>query len=134
MVNIDVSYDGDLRCTATHGPSGASFHTDAPTDNHGRGEAFSPTDLIATGLGTCMVTIMGIYADQNDIDISGTTVDVEKEMDGPPRHISRLTVRIDVPRGFDERTEQALRNAAKGCPVAKSLGPDTDIDLTISFG
>jgi putative redox protein len=134
MVQIDVTYDGSLRCTATHGPSGKTLLTDAPTDNHGMGESFSPTDLVATGLGTCIVTIMGIYADKHDIDISGTTVRVAKEMDGPPRHISRLTVAVNVPRSFDERTQKALRNAARGCPVAQSLGPDTTIDLTIDFG
>ena len=134
MVQIDVTYDGSLRCSATHGPSGNTLLTDAPTDNHGLGETFSPTDLVATGLGTCVVTIMGIYADKHDIDISGTTVSVEKEMDGPPRHISHLSVQVRVPHSFDERTQKALRNVARGCPVAQSLGPDTTIDLSVDFG
>jgi putative redox protein len=134
MVHIDVSYEGELRCRATHEPSGTELLTDAPVDNHGRGESFSPTDLVATGLGTCIVTIMGIYADKHGLDLGDTTVSVDKEMDGPPRHISRLTVDVDVPRSFDEKTETALRTAARGCPVAKSLGADTTIDLTVSFG
>ena len=134
MVHIDVSYEGDLRCRATHGPSDTQLHTDAPEDNHGRGESFSPTDLVATGLGTCIVTIMGIYADNHGLDLGETTVSVDKEMDGPPRHISKLTVTVDVPHAFDDKTEAALRNAAEGCPVAQSLGPDTTIDLTVRFG
>ncbi|PEN11492.1 osmotically inducible protein OsmC [Longibacter salinarum] len=134
MVHIDVSYEGQLRCRATHEPSGNQLHTDAPVDNHGRGETFSPTDLVATGLGTCIVTIMGIYANKHDLDLGEMTVSIDKEMDGPPRHISKLTVTVDVPHAFDEKTERALRNAAEGCPVAKSLGPNTEIDLTIRFG
>jgi len=133
MVHIDVDYEGDLRCRATHGPSGVTLQTDAPEDNHGRGETFSPTDLVATGLGTCIVTIMGIYADTHDLDLRGTTVSVDKEMDGPPRHISRLTVAVDVPHAFDDATQNALRNAARGCPVAKSLGARTTIDPTMTF-
>src|ERR1039457_4271827 len=89
MVNIQVEYQGDLHCKATHGPSGAELSTDAPKDNQGRGESFSPTDLVATALGTCMLTIMGIMARTLNIDIVGTTATVEKEMTTtPPRMIA----------------------------------------------
>src|SRR5512146_333687 len=93
MVQVDVSYEGSLRCVARHGPSGATLTTDAPVDNMGRGAAFSPTDLVATALGTCMLTIMGIVAQRHNIDISGATVSVTKEMAAlPVRRIGRLTV------------------------------------------
>ena len=98
MVNIQIEYQGDLRCKATHGPSGSELSTDAPKDNQGRGESFSPTDLVATALGTCMLTIMGIAARTFNIDISGATATVEKEMTATlPRRIERLTVTIQVP-------------------------------------
>src|SRR5271169_1803564 len=98
MVNIQIEYQGDLHCKATHGPSGAELSTDAPRDNQGRGESFSPTDLVATALGTCMITVMGIAARKLNIDVSGVTATVEKEMTAaPPRRIERLTVRIHVP-------------------------------------
>lgn len=135
MVEIDIVYQGDLHCEAVHGPSGARLTTDAPKDNHGRGEAFTPTDLLATALGTCMVTIMGIYAKQHGVDLSGTRVHVVKEMaQEPVRRVGRLGVRIAVPRSFDERHRVGLERAAKACPVHASLHPDVKADVEIAWG
>src|SRR5579863_5927574 len=98
MVEINISYQGELRCAATHQPSGMQLITDAPKDNHGKGESFSPTDLVAAALGTCMLTIMGIAAQAMQIDLTGTKVTVRKEMAAKPmRRIASLAVTIDVP-------------------------------------
>jgi putative redox protein len=92
MVRIDIEYTGDLHCEARHAPSGMSLETDAPVDNQGRGQSFSPTDLVATALGTCMATIMGIVARKNGWDIEGTRMAVDKQMtSAPPRRIDRLS-------------------------------------------
>src|ERR1700761_1570931 len=99
MVAIQVEYQGDLHCKAVHGPSATELNTDAPKDNQGRGESFSPTDLVATALGTCMLTVMGIMARTLQIDIAGTTATVQKNMTAAPeRRIQSLTVRIHVPQ------------------------------------
>lgn len=126
MVEIDVVYQGELHCEATHGPSGSRIATDAPRDNEGKGEAFSPTDLVGAALGACMVTIMGIYARRSGIDLAGTRVRVVKEMTSQPvRRIARLGVTITVPtKGLDERHRRALEQAARTCPVHASLHPD----------
>src|SRR5271170_4056637 len=98
MVEIQIAYQGKLRCRATHVDSGKTIITDAPKDNMGNGESFSPTDLVATALGTCMLTIMGIVAQRMEIDLIGTTVVVTKEMSAtPPRRISRLAVTFNIP-------------------------------------
>jgi putative redox protein len=135
MVNIQIEYQGDLHCKATHGPSGAEIMTDAPKDNQGRGESFSPTDLVATALGTCMLTTMGIAARTLNINISGATATVEKEMTAaPPRRIARLTVKIHVPHSLSAIDEEKLIRAAHTCPVHKSLHPDTEIPIEFSWG
>jgi putative redox protein len=135
MVEIDITYQGDLHCEAVHGPSQAKVSTDAPRDNEGRGESFSPTDLVATALGSCMVTIMGIYARRNQIDLSGTKVRVVKEMvQQPVRRIGALRVTISVPRAVDDRHRRALEQAAKACPVHQSLHPDVKIPVEFSWG
>src|SRR2546430_6902827 len=97
MVKVTIEYQGELRCVATHEPSGRTLETDAPKDNEGRGESFSPTDLVATALGTCMATIMGIYARRKSIDLRGMKIEVTKEMTPPPRRIARLAVEIWLP-------------------------------------
>src|SRR5215207_6547097 len=108
-VQIDIVYQGELRCTATHGPSQQQLFTDAPVDNHGRGESFSPTDLVATALGACMLTIMGIFSQRHAIDLKGTTVSVQKEMtQTPPRRIARLTTEIHLPLPSDHPQREAL--------------------------
>src|SRR5947208_1120088 len=112
FVPIEVRYEGQLRTTATHGPSASSLITDAPVDNHGRGESFSPTDLVAAALGTCMATVMGIYAERHAIDLKGMRVGVKKEMvQTPVRRIGRLPVEIFVPLPLDPPTRAALERA-----------------------
>lgn len=132
MVQISVRYDGRLRCTAEHGPSKSTLVTDAPVDNHGRGEAFSPTDLVATALGTCMLTIMGIHAERHAIDLSGARATVEKVMSAAaPRRIARLVTRIELPLPPDHPHRGSLEAAAHACPVHKSLHPE--IDAPVEF-
>jgi len=132
MVRIDAVYQGTLRSEATHGPSGATLTTDAPADNHGRGESFSPTDLVATALGTCMITIMGILADRKGWDLVGTTVTVVKVMATEPvRRIARLPVTITLNRDFAAEDRKVLEAAAQTCPVHKSIHPD--IDAPVEF-
>lgn len=133
MVEISIAYQGNLRCKATHGPSGAEIITDAPKDNEGEGASFSPTDLVATALGACMMTIMGIVAKRDSIDLTGATVNVTKEMSPPPRRIARLTTVITVPTPLTETQQQKLRNAAMTCPVHKSLGAEVDMPVTFNW-
>jgi len=134
MVAIRVEYEGDLHCKAVHGPSGRELATDAPTDNQGRGESFSPTDLVATALGTCMLTVMGILARTLGIDISGATATVEKEMTAmPPRRIQRLTVKIHVPQAHSPENREKLERAVRTCPVHRSLHPDVDMPIEFSW-
>ena len=135
MVSIDFEYQGDLHCNAVHGPSGTALTTDAPKDNHGRGETFSPTDLVATALGSCMLTTMGILARTLNIDMAGATATVEKEMTStPPRRVQQLTVRIHVPHTVSPDNQTKLERAAHTCPVAKSLHSDVHIPTTFTWG
>ena len=130
MVNIDVRYEGGLHCHAIHGPSGRELSTDAPVDNQGRGQSFSPTDLVATALGTCMATIMGIVADRNGWNIDGTRMSIAKEMTAEgPRRIRRLAVVVDAPAGLDPAAQQALENAAHTCPVRLSILPAIEVPV-----
>ena len=122
MVSISVKYTGDLRCDAVHGPSDAKIATDAPTDNKGKGEAFSPTDLVATALATCMSTTMGIKAQELGVDLRGMTVSVQKEMSkDAPRRIIGLPSEVHIPLPKDSPHREALEQAALNCPVHKSL-------------
>ena len=133
-VEIEVSYLGQLRCEASHGPSGASLTTDAPTDNGGKGASFSPTDLVATALGTCVLTILGLAANRHGLDLTGTTVHVSKEMIADPlRRIRSLRTVVKVPKGaVDDRDLRAkLEQAARHCPVHQSLRQD--IEMPIEF-
>lgn len=135
MVEIDIEYEGDLHCRAKHGPSGAVIITDAPKDNQGKGEAFSPTDLLATSLGVCIVTTMGIWARNKGIDLKGTRVHVVKEMaTDPVRRVGRLGVTIDFPPGIAEEHRPVLRRVADTCPVHRSLSHDVRIDLELRWG
>ncbi|MBM4011600.1 MAG: OsmC family protein [Planctomycetes bacterium] len=132
MLQVSSRYEGGLRCRATHGPSGTTLVTDAPVDNHGKGESFSPTDLVATALGACMLTIMGIVAERHAIDLVGATVETVKEMTKePPRRIASLRTRITIPLPADHPQRQLLEQAAHTCPVHKSLHPD--IDALVEF-
>lgn len=135
MVRIEIQYEGDLHCSATHGPSQARLSTDAPLDNQGRGESFSPTDLVATALGTCMLTLMGIAAKRHGWDLRGASVEVEKAMvQQPVRRIGSLTVVIRVPGAFDEKARTLLERAALTCPVHQSLHPDVAKPVRFEWG
>jgi len=132
MVTLSTTYEGGLRCRATHGPSGTTLITDAPVDNHGKGESFSPTDLVATALGACMMTIMGIVADRHGLDLTGMKAETVKEMSkDPPRRIAGLRTRLTVPLPPDHPQRSMLEQAAHTCPVHKSL--DSGIDAAIEF-
>ena len=134
MVAIKITYEGQLRCKAVHGPSGQVILTDAPTDNMGKGEFFSPTDLVAAALGTCMLTIMGIAANKYKIDISGTTADVTKEMTNvPSRQIGTLRVTINVPKALTNEQKRILENAAKTCPVHMNLSSSINIAMEFTY-
>ena len=122
MVNISVKYTGDLHCDAVHGPSDAKIATDAPTDNKGKGEAFSPTDLVATSLATCMSTTMGIKAQELGVELRGMTVTVQKEMSkDAPRRIVGLPSEVHIPLPENLPHRDVLEQTALNCPVHKSL-------------
>ena len=116
-----VLYSGNLRTEATHLASNQKIITDAPIDNHGKGEAFSPTDLVATSLASCMLTIMGIIADRNQIDINGATAEVKKNMDQNPRRISEIRIEFNFFNSINLEDRKKLEKAAKSCPVSNSL-------------
>ena len=129
-----MTYDGQLRTTATHGPSGSKVITDAPVDNHGRGESFSPTDLVATALGSCMATIMGIFAERHGVDLRGMRVTVKKEMvTAPVRRIGKLTTEIFVPLPADHPQRETLERVVFTCPVHQSLHPDVEKPVTFHW-
>jgi putative redox protein len=134
MVSIQYEYQGDLHCKAVHGPSTTELNTDAPKDNQGRGESFSPTDLVATALGTCILTTMGIMARTLNVDLAGATGTVEKEMTATaPRMIKSLTVRVHVPTSVSPENRLKLERAAHTCPVHRSLHPDVQAPIEITW-
>ena len=134
MVKIDIVYEGALHCRLTHGPSGKQIVTDAPKDNMGKGEAFSPTDLAAASLGSCMMTTMAIYAERHGIPLAGTEVEVTKEMvHDPARRIGKLTVHFKMAPGILAGQRQPLERAALTCPVHKSLHPDIEIPVHFDY-
>lgn len=124
MSKANIIYKNNLRTEAEHIASAQKIITDAPIDNNGKGEAFSPTDLVATALGSCMITIMGIVAEKHGIDISGTNAKVKKEMSSNPRRISEIIVDINMGKNIDKKDRKLLEKAALACPVHKSLHPD----------
>ena len=130
MVKIDVTYDGNLRCTATHGPSGKQLITDAPVDNMGKGESFSPTDLLGTSMLTCIMTIVAIRADSKKIDISGMTGSVEKTMASSPRRVAKLEVVVNLPSGLDMEDRAWLITEGCNCPVCVSVSESMEVDVT----
>ncbi|MDQ0108230.1 putative OsmC-like protein [Chitinophaga terrae (ex Kim and Jung 2007)] len=135
MQTASIIYTGELRTTATHLQSGTVVETDAPVDNNGKGERFSPTDLVASALGSCMLTIMGIKARDNQWPIEGTKVSIQKIMGTDPRRITGINVVIDFPKGIDlgEKERTILERAALTCPVAKSLHPDIVQNVTFNW-
>ncbi|TPV94409.1 MAG: OsmC family protein [Myxococcales bacterium FL481] len=128
MVKIEIQYSGGLRCQAEHTPSGQQLTTDAPTDNRGRGESFSPTDLVATALGTCAVTVMGIAAQQHGWNIDGVQATVDKHMvAAPARRVGRLDLEIRFPQRLEESARTVLEEAGRQCPVAITLGDRVEL-------
>jgi putative redox protein len=134
MPTIEISYEGQLRTQAVHLQSQSQLITDAPTDNQGKGESFSPTDLVATGLGACMLTIMGIVAERHGWDLSAAKVSVNKVMAADPvRRIAKLEVGLWIPGDFDEKARAALEKAANGCPVHATLGATVEMPVTFHW-
>lgn len=130
-----IIYKGELRTKATHLQSGTVIETDAPTDNQGRGEKFSPTDLLATSLGNCMMTIMGIKARDMGVDLNETTIDITKIMKSDPRRVGGIGVQFHFPDRLhlNEKQQKILENAALTCPVAKSIHPDIELDVQFNW-
>ena len=135
MVEMSLVYEGGLHTTAIHGPSTATLETDAPVDNQGKGEAFSPTDLLAASLACCMLTTMAIVGEREGWEIAGARARVEKHMElEPRRRVGRVVVELTMPAGISTDARESLERAARGCPVAASLHPDTNVDLSMSWG
>ena len=128
-----VTYEGDLRTKSIHLASKDSFITDAPIDNNGKGEAFSPTDTVASALASCILTIMGIKAKDLDIDLKGTKAQVKKIMASEPRRIDEIKIEITINRSFDSKIQTLLEHAALSCPVAKSLHPDLKQNISFNW-
>ena len=129
----NVTYLGELRTNAVHLASENSFITDAPLDNQGKGEAFSPTDIVSTALASCLLTIMGIKAKNLNLDLRGTKAQVKKIMASEPRRIEEIKIEINVNKSFDSKTQRLLERAALNCPVAKSLHPDLKQNITFNW-
>lgn len=129
-----VTYKSNLRTTCLHLQSGSVFETDAPTDNKGKGERFSPTDLIATGLGACLITTMGIKAESMDIALDGAKVEVTKVMVSDPRRIGKIIVHATMPvLNLDEKSKEILERVGRTCPVERSLHPDVELDIQFKW-
>lgn len=135
MSTISTIYSGNLRTQAIHNASGNAIITDAPLDNNGRGEAFSPTDLVCAALGSCMVTIMGMVAERNNIQLEGTKMEITKKMAADPRRISEIDIIFNFPAGvtYTAKEKALLENAARTCPVALSLHPDVYQNVTFNY-
>ncbi len=126
-------YKGNLRIRSVHLQSGTQIETDAPTDNNGKGERFSPTDLVATALSNCMLTIMGIKAEQMGLDLEGTTVEIDKIMAASPRRIAEIVIDFYVKGAYSAKEKKILEAAAATCPVAQSLHPNTKQTVTFHW-
>jgi putative redox protein len=134
MVSYHITYKGGLRCELTHDPSGVTIVTDAPVDNHGTGENFSPTDLVSVGLGVCILTTMGIAIQNNPVPLDGSRAYVEKHMStDPPRRIARIVVQISFGPGIPKDRRATLERIAHTCPVARSLHPDIVQDVSFTY-
>ena len=134
MVRIEIEHTGGLHCEALHAESGAKIQTDAPLDNGGKGDSFSPTDLLATALGTCMTTTMDLYAKKNGFSIDGAKAVVLKHMvSQPSRRVGKLDVVVEMPLPANHPQREALEREALNCPVAKSLSPEIQIPVSFSW-
>ena len=131
MIELKIDYEGQLHCNATHSPSGSQIATDAPVDNHGKGETFSPTDLLATALATCMATVMGIAADRKGVDLAGMRMTVGKFMSQDnPRRIEKISIEIFMPIAHNHPDRKLLQSTVLGCPVHHSINPEIEVPLT----
>ncbi|KQS47595.1 MULTISPECIES: OsmC family protein [Flavobacterium] len=128
-----VTYLGDLRTSSVHLQSGTEILSDAPTDNHGKGEAFSPTDLLANALGSCMISIMAIKSKDMDINLVGSTVEVTKIMQAEPRKIAKIEIVMNMSVAADDKTRTILERTAMNCPVILSLNPDIEKVITFNW-
>ncbi len=135
-MTASVVYEGNLRCRAIHTQSGSVIETDAPTDNRGKGERFSPTDMLCLALGTCAVTTMGIKAQDMEIDLAGTTIDIQKYMLSDPRRVGKVDVMIRFPKtlNLSEKDRTILERVGNTCPVARSLSPELAMNLQYVWG
>lgn len=130
MVKCSIVYEGGLHCRLEHGPSGSVVSTDAPVDNHGKGESFSPTDLMCAATAACMSTIMGIYAEQHGLNLTGMRLEVAKEMSAAPRRIARISIEIHLPLPADTPHREALEQCALGSPAMHSLHPGIEVPIS----
>ena len=133
MNMFEIKYQGDLRTTATHLDSGSEISTDAPKDNHGLGETFSPTDMLCSALASCILTIMAIAVEKNDIDIKGTIAIVKKTMGNNPRRIVKIEINLTFPKEYDSKTRTILEKAANNCPVHHSLSEKVEKDISFTY-
>ena len=135
-MTASVVYEGNLRCRAIHTQSGSVIETDAPTDNRGKGERFSPTDMLCLALGTCAITTMGIKAQDMEIDLVGTTIDIQKHMLSDPRRVGKVDVMIRFPKtlNLSEKDRTILERVGNTCPVARSLSPELEMNLQYLWG
>jgi putative redox protein len=133
MVEIKAVYMGEKHCELTHGPSGTKIQTDAPRDNQGRGESFSPTDLVGAALVSCILTTMAIMAERDGIDMRGASGRVTKEMNPSPRRIARLPVEVTMPKSLSADDRKRLEAAAHSCPVHRSLAPELEAPITFIY-
>jgi len=134
MVQQNITYLGELRCEAVHGPSSVHLITDAPTDNQGKGESFSPTDLVVTALATCIITTAGIIAQREHVNLEGTKIYAEKHMStDSPRRIVKVVLDFDMPKSIPLNFRTKLKATAASCPVKQSIHPDVEVDISFRF-
>lgn len=133
MITSEVAYLGGLRTKCTHVKSGTEIITDAPVDNNGKGEAFSPTDLVATAYASCMITIIGIYCNEHNIRFDHAKASIQKIMESNPRRIGKIVIELDLSGNeWDDLTAEKAIRAGKACPVAKTLGDNVEVEFSIS--
>ena len=134
MVHQNITYVGELRCKSVHGPSNVHLTTDAPTDNHGKGESFSPTDLVVTALATCIITTAGMIAQRENVKLEGTKIYAEKHMSADsPRRIVKIVLEFDMPNNIPLNFRTKLRATANSCPVKQSIHPDIEVTTHFEF-
>ena len=133
MNTFEIKYRGDLRTTAIHLDSGCEISTDAPKDNHGLGETFSPTDMVCTALASCILTVMAIVVEKDNVDIKGTTAVVKKTMGNNPRRIVKIEIDITFPKEYDSRTKTILERAAFNCPVQHTLSENVEKNISFTY-